>query len=168
MRVAARYLFPVLVALLTYAALNYFFPRPPKPETAQLRCNFALAAGERPVSVPTERTEITKLVFAAQLSNPSAHNGLSLWQADGTATADKERWELDGPVFSNQSNRIQGFGLWRTRPGTRRQNLRILTLNEDGILDWDERSAFVSFDGDNEKLGHRFDYRCKLVRGVRK
>lgn len=55
---------------------------------------------------------------------------------------------------------MKGLFLYVDRVRNQVSDLRIATLNSDGKLDWDGRSAFVFFDGAPNKMAHPYKYRC--------
>jgi len=85
-----------------------------------------------------------------------------LWHASGTATYEGGAQQLEGAVFLLPTNKVRGLHLYRDRYPNEAKDLRIATLNEHGILDWDEKAAFIYYEGATNKLSHRYDYRCDV------
>ncbi|WP_415179801.1 hypothetical protein [Parasphingorhabdus sp.] len=164
MKQFSRYLIPVCIGLLTFAALRYFNPLPPKEEIANLECNFALVDETKPVAIPLALGEINEISLEAELTNKSIDDGVILWSAEGLAKFEGGTRELSGVVFTTSSDQIRGLGFWRDLPGERADYLRIMTLNQDGGLDWNESVAYAYFDSDPDKLNHPLNYTCKISR----
>ena len=69
---------------------------------------------------------------------------------------------MEGAVFLLPTNKVRGLHLYGHRYPNEAKDLRIATLNENGILDWDEKAAFIYYEGATNKLSHRYDYHCDV------
>ena len=162
MKALPRYVIVVAIAILAFWGDRYLFPSSSTPETAQINCSFVATQQNHPSTVPNLPRAVN---FNAGLNGKSVHDGVVLWHASGIATYKGGNQKLEGAVFLSPTNKVRGLHLYRDRYPHEGRDLRIATLNEDGILDWNERAAFIYAEGSLDKLAHRFDYRCNVRNG---
>lgn len=158
MRLLRKYLVPVLIGLGTFAALQFFNPLSPPPETARLDCVFEAHSETGALPIPYRQAAVSRIKFQAELSGKSTHDDVLLWHAKGTVNFADQSQQLAGAVFLKTDNEVRGLGLYRDQYPHSAEDLRISTLNENGILDWNEQFAFIYFENASEKLAHAFDY----------
>ena len=145
------------------AVFRYFYPQSPRPETANLKCTFEVERGASPADFPASTTKINEIKFNGELSGKSVHEGTSLWSAHGIASFQGNSQELAGSIFMASSGKVEALSLYRDRYPNQTADLRISTLNNDGKLDSNERSAFVYFTGATNKMAHPYSYRCNVI-----
>lgn len=163
MRKISQVIIPIAIGLLAFGAGRYFFPPAPTPPTGQISCAFLLSANTPPVRSANSSIEVSRVDLTAQLTNLSKHDGVLLWHADGTAMIGGQSRVMSGVVFLNPNRTVRGMGLWQDRPGQDGDKLRIMTLNTEGVLDWNETSAYAYFETESNKLAHPFSYKCKTA-----
>lgn len=163
MKVFKHYAVLVAVGLLAFAILEFLFPGPPPPETRNLNCVFRSASNGSPANIPVSSEEIRKITFEGKLSGKSVRDDTDLWHAEGTAVFQGNLQKLSGPIFIFASTgEVRGLSLYRDRYPHQMVDLRISTLDESGMLDWDEDTAFVYFESAPDKLAHHYDYHCTV------
>lgn len=165
MKALSRYVILGAVVMLIFWGERYLFPPSPASETAQLHCVFTALQQSNPVPTPNSKDRPREVGFKAGLTGKSFQDGTVLWHASGTATYEGGAQRLEGAVFLLPTNKVRGLHLYRDRYPNEAKDLRIATLNENGILDWDEKAAFVYYEGATNKLTHRYDYRCDVKNG---
>tara|TARA_B100000678_G_C18160661_1_gene482890 strand:- start:171 stop:686 length:516 start_codon:yes stop_codon:yes gene_type:complete len=158
----SRFIIPIAIGLLTFAALRYLFPSSPAAETAHLECSFAAPEQSALVTNPHSQDRIGRIDYEADLTGKYVDGDLILWHADGVATYQGGSQNLAGAIFLRPTNEVRGFGLYRDRHPHQSDDLRISTLNENGNLDWDDESAFVYFENAPDKMAQQFDYSCTV------
>lgn len=162
MKALSRYVISGAVVVLIFWGERYLFPSSPASETAQLHCVFTALQQSHPVPIPNSKDRPREVDFKAGLTGKSFQDGTVLWHASGTATYEGGAQRLEGAVFLLPTNKVRGLHLYRDRYPNEAKDLRIATLNEKGILDWDEKAAFIYYEDANNKLSHRYDYRCDV------
>ena len=60
------------------------------------------------------------------------------------------------------SNKVRGMTAYQREYPARGDNIRIFTLNAEGMLDFDENSAFVFFESSLDHTAHQYDYTCEF------
>lgn len=165
MKALSRYVILGAIVVLIFWGGRYLFPPSPASETAQLHCVFNALQQSHSVPIPNSKDRPREVDFKAGLTGKYLQDGTELWHASGTATYEGGAQRLEGAVFLLPTNKVRGLHLYRARYPNETKYLRIATLNENGILDWDEKAAFIYYEGATNKLSNRYDYRCDVKNG---
>lgn len=104
---------------------------------------------------------MSRIDFAGQLTNLSEHDGVYLWHVDGTAKVGAQSRTLSGVVFLSPNHTVRGIGLWQDRAAQDGEKLRVMTLDQAGMPDWNEHTAYAYFESVADKLRHPFRYACE-------
>jgi hypothetical protein len=160
-----RYLLPAFIGLGTFAALQFYSQSGERSETAQMACVFQASEKTGPLGIPYSQATASRVDFTAELTGKSVHEGGVLWHGKGSANIGGKLQQLSGSVFLTPDNAVRALSLYRDYYPHTAEDLRISTLNEDGILDWNDKTAFIYFVNASNKMAHAFDYRCTVTNG---
>lgn len=161
---AAQISFVAVAAGLSFAATHYFVDEAPRRDTADLNCIFKLAPDAHPVPFPRSSEEIALIKLAALLTSRSEEDGVELWHGEATATFGSRSLPLSGVTFTTSSGKVRGIGYWPEAQSGVNEQMRISTLNDQGMLDWNDATAYVYFENEPNKLRYPFTYECQVKR----
>lgn len=155
-----RQLRRVLLAILVGAVAIYFIIGPIKTQ-AVVACDFInQPISSEPITPSTmdavEALHIEASTKDTTLDGMSHYDGLAKWTVDGK----EAQGAVSGVVWQAKNGAVEGLFLTIASSSLGQNELKIATLNSDGMLDTNRSNAFL-FSNHNDKRSHPVRFTCQ-------
>jgi hypothetical protein len=155
----------VLFGILVGAVALYLIVGPIKPQDV-VACDFVNQPGPSAPSTAFSRDPIGAVhveasTRATTVDGMSQYDGLAKWKTGGK----EAQGAVSGVIWQAKNGAVEGLFLTISSPSLS-QELKIATLNRDGMLDTNRSNAFL-FTDRNDKASHPVSFTCQSDRNYR-
>ena len=167
-RLTERLRFIVPVSLAIYFVLRFFSSALSDDETVEVRCTFQ-SIDKDGIPVPYKGGKISRLTYQAQLRGKSvdAETGVADWRSEGTVSYLRQTELMRGSIHISSDGRFIGFFIYPDKSIREGTDFSIGTLSANGMLDWNEDTVFIWFEGAPTRTRYSFHHDCRFVESER-